>query len=371
MPSPSPLLVSLGGDRTYPIHVDPLADLPGLLGEAGVRRGSCLVVSDANVASWYLAPLRESLEGAGWTTHTRVLTPGEGTKSLAELDALYDWALGLGIDRQTPVLALGGGVVGDLTGFAAATLLRGLPLVQLPTTLVAQVDSAIGGKTGINHDAGKNLIGAFWQPRFVLADPTTLQTLPEREWTSGLAEVIKAALIADADFFDWLETHWEAVRLRDPETVVTLVRRSASIKAKIVAEDERESGRRALLNFGHTFGHAIERTAGYGTFTHGEAIALGMRAALHLSHTLQPDVSFARADALVARLPVPDGLADLSTAALIGAMQTDKKRVAGRLRFIVLDHIGQARSAGDVPQEDVAAAWAYAKNLRDSSTPAS
>jgi 3-dehydroquinate synthase len=296
-----------------------------------------------------------------------VLPPGEATKSAAHLAAVYDWALGLGIDRRTPVLALGGGVVGDLAGFAAATLLRGLPLVQLPTSLIAQVDSAIGGKTGINHAAGKNLIGAFHQPRLVLADPATLRTLPQREWTGGLAEVVKAALIADAAFFDWLESNWSGIVAREPEVVAPLVRRAAAIKAAIVAEDEREAGRRALLNFGHTFGHAIERAAGYGTFTHGEAVALGMRAALHLSHALRPDVSFRRADALVARIPVPDGLADLRTADLMQATRTDKKRRGDRIRYVVLREPGAAHVTADVPPGAVEAAWAYAKNGQDSS----
>ena len=196
--------------------------------------------------------------------------------------------------------------------------------------------------------------------------PATLQTLPAREWTSGLAEVVKAALIADADFFDWLEARWDGVIAREPDAVPQLVRRAAAVKAAIVAEDEREAGRRAFLNFGHTFGHAIERAAGYGTFTHGEAVALGMRAALHLSHALRPDVSFARADALVARLPVPDRLAEIPTSDLTAAMTTDKKRTADGLRFIVLEAVGRAHATADVTPKQVAAAWAYAKNLRDS-----
>ncbi len=364
---PSPVPVPLGGERGYTIHFGPLAYTPTLLRDAGLRLGPCLVVTDEHVAALHLEPLRESLDAAGWVPRVRVLPPGESTKSQAHLAALYDWALGIGIDRQTPVLALGGGVVGDLAGFAAATLLRGLPLVQLPTTLVAQADSAIGGKTGINHAAGKNLIGVFHQPRLVLAAPATLATLPEREWTSGLAEVVKAALIADAEFFEWLDAHGDAVLARDADVIPTLVRRAAAIKAEIVAEDEREAGRRALLNFGHTFGHAIERAVGYGTFTHGEAVALGMRAALHLSHALRPDLSFDRADAVVARLPVPAGLAEISTPDLVAAMQTDKKRQAGRLRFVVLDEVGQARVTADVTPEAVAAAWEYAKNAQDSS----
>jgi len=352
--------------RGYSILFESLSESPVRLREAGLRVGPCLLVTDDNVAAHYLAPLQATLEADGWTPHPLVVPPGEISKSADQLAAVYDWALGLGIDRQTPVLALGGGVVGDLAGFAAATLLRGLPLVQLPTSLVAQADSAIGGKTGVNHATGKNLIGAFHQPRLVLADPATLQTLPEREWTSGLAEVVKAALIADADFLGWLEAQWDAVMVRDPEPVAVLIRRAAAIKAVVVAEDEREAGRRALLNFGHTFGHAIERVAGYGSFTHGEAVALGMRAALHLSQTLHPDVSFRSADALVARIPVPDGLADLTAADLTRAMQTDKKRRDGRLRFVVLREPGAAYVTADVTSDAVEAAWDYARNAKDS-----
>ncbi len=356
----SPVGVALPHGRGYTVHFRPLADAPGLLREAGLTADRCLVVTDETVAALYLDGLRAALGGDGWTVEAHVVPPGEASKALEQLAALYDWALGLGIDRQTPVLALGGGVVGDLAGFAAATLLRGLPLVHLPTTLIAQADSAIGGKTGINHAAGKNLVGALWQPRLVLADPATLRTLPEREWTSGLAEVVKAALVADGGFADWLDAHWEDVLQREPSVVGPLVRWAAAIKAGIVAEDEREAGRRALLNFGHTFGHAIERTAGYGTFTHGEAVALGMRAALHLSRALHPDVPLGRAEALVARLPVPP-LGGVSTEALTAAMATDKKRRGGRLRLVVLEAVGQATVTADVTPEAVAAAWEAAR----------
>src|SRR5690606_15559793 len=318
-----------------------------------------------HVAVHCLGPLVEALRAARWTPHPYVLPPGEATKSAAHLGALYDWALGLGISRETPVLALGGGVVGDLAGFAAATLLRGLPLAHLPTSLVAQADSAIGGKTSINHDAGKNLIGAFHQPRLVLADPAALRTLPAREFTSGLAEVVKAALVADAGFAGWLAGRWDAVLARDPATLAPLVYHAAAVKAAIVSEDEHEAGRRAILNFGHTFGHAIERVAGYGTFTHGEAVALGMHAALALSRTLRPDADLDAAEALVARLPVPPGLHALATDDLLAAMATDKKRTVEGLRFIVLDAVGQARVVEGVTREAVAAAWEYAKNVRD------
>ncbi|HYE95282.1 MAG TPA: 3-dehydroquinate synthase, partial [Rubricoccaceae bacterium] len=316
--------------------------------------------TDTNVANLYLAPVLHTIEEAGWTPEALVLPPGEGTKSAAALALLHDWALGHGIERGHPILALGGGVIGDVTGFAAATLLRGVPLVQLPTTLVAQADAAIGGKTGINHPRGKNLIGAFHQPHFVLADPNALRTLPRREYLGGLAEVVKVALVADAAFFDWLDARWPAVLDAEPALLPEIVGRAAAVKAAIVSEDEHERGRRALLNFGHTFAHALEHATGYGPITHGEAVALGMRAALRLSAALRggdpsasipPDLS--RADALIATLPTPSLPSELTPETLLSAMASDKKRMAGRLRFVVLDQIGRSRVANDIPE-----AWA-------------
>ncbi len=358
----TPISVSLPDGRGYAIHFEDLRKAPRLMAEAGLRAGRCVVVTDAHVAASYQAPLEDALCAAGWTPKVVVLPPGEATKAPAPLQTLYDAALRWGIDRKTPVLALGGGVVGDLAGFAAATLLRGLPLVQLPTTLIAQVDSAIGGKTGINHAIGKNLIGAFHQPRLVCTDLATLATLPALEWTSGLAEVVKHALIADADFLDFLEMNWLEVLAREAAVVGEMVYRAARIKAVVVSEDEREQGRRAILNFGHTFGHAIERVAGYGQFTHGEAVALGMRAALHLSHRLHPEAPLERAHRLVRRLPVRNRLADLPVAALMEAMRFDKKIEAGTQRFVVLRRLGEAYVTAALSQIDVEAAWAFAGN---------
>lgn len=354
--------ITLSDGRSYPVVFMPLAEVAHRMREAGLRAGRCLVVTDRHVAPLYLDALNTALQAEGWQPHAFILPPGEQAKSLDQLAALYDWALPLQLDRKTPLLTLGGGVVGDLAGFAAATLLRGLPLVQLPTTLIAQVDSALGGKTGINHTTGKNLIGVFHQPALVCADLSTLHTLPEREWTSGLAEVVKHALIADEAFVVWLEAHLGLLLRRDPEATVRMVPRAAAIKAAIVSEDEREQGRRALLNFGHTFGHAIEKVAGYGVFTHGEAVALGMRAALHLSHACHPDLDLARLDALVRQLPVPNTLAALPLPALMAAMQVDKKAEVGRLRFVVLRQTGDACIASEVPLEAVEAAWQAIRN---------
>jgi len=362
--SPDRIDVRFRDGRSYPIHFRSLADTPALLSEANRSPGRCLLITDENVAAHYRSPLRTALQRAGWTPHDIVLPPGEATKSTEHLQTIYDEALAAGIDRSTPVLALGGGVVGDLAGFAAATLLRGVPLIHLPTSLVAQVDSSIGGKTGINHSAGKNLIGAFYQPDLVVADVRTTDTLPQREWTSGMAEVIKHGLIADPAFVNFLEAHITDLLLRRTDAVAEMVRRAAQVKVDVVADDEREQGRRAILNFGHTFGHAIEREAGYGVFTHGEAVAVGMRAALHLSHRLQPSLDLNRADALVRTIPVEGDPGSLSLDQLLPAMQHDKKNKGDTVRFIVLDGIGQARVIDAPPQSDLERAWDFAKSAR-------
>lgn len=360
-----PIPVTLGPDRRYAIQFRPLREVPALMKAAGLRRGRCLIVTDANVGRLYGEPLEAALLGAGWSPRTITVPPGESTKSLPHLQSIYDVALSWGIDRKTPVLALGGGVVGDLAGFAAATLLRGLPLVQVPTSLIAQVDSAIGGKTGINHVVGKNLIGAFHQPALVCADRSTLASLPEREWTSGLAEAVKHALIADVDLIGYLERHMPAILNRDTSVTDDLIYRAAAIKADVVGEDEKEAGRRAILNFGHTFGHAIERVAGYGEFTHGEAVALGMRAALYLSRCLHPDLPLERGDRLVSQIPVQGRLAALPTAQLMQAMRADKKADGKTLRFVVLRRLGEAYVTAEVQRDDVEAAWMFAKGELD------
>ena len=362
-PAPPAVHVSASG-RSYAVRFEPLATAPLHLREAGLE-GRALVVTDETVGPLHLGTLADALRADGRSVEALAVPAGEGSKSLGQLSAVYDWALGQGIDRQTPVLALGGGVVGDLAGFAAATLLRGLPLVHVPTTTIAQVDSAIGGKTGVNHAAGKNLVGAFHPPHLVLADPATLATLPDREFRSGLAEAVKHALVSDPDLADRIERDWPALTGRQPQETAALVRDAAAVKAAVVEADEREAGDRALLNFGHTFGHALEREAGYGTLAHGEAVALGMRAALHLSSSLIAGAvadrlagRFEAADRLVARLAPPPPALDRDR--LTAAMGSDKKRTAGGLRFVVLDDVGQARLASDVPAPYVRAAWDFA-----------
>jgi 3-dehydroquinate synthase len=349
-------------ERSYDVHFQSLRTLPDLLSEHGLSPGRCVLVSDENVAAHYRTPVRTALEGAGWTVKTIVLPPGEATKSAEHLHRLYDEALAWGIDRQTPVLSLGGGVIGDLAGFAAATLLRGVPLVHLPTSLLAQVDAAVGGKTAINHETGKNLIGAFYQPRFVCADPDTLDTLPMDEYTGGMAEVVKHAIIGDPALVAHLEDHLSAVFARkDREAVAATIERAVQVKATVVSADEREAGRRAILNFGHTFAHAIETVAGYGTFSHGEAVAVGMRAGLYLSHRRFPEqIPRARVDDLIRAIPVEPDPSALSFDALYEAMRADKKNEGGTIRFVVLRRLGDAEVVGTVSRAEAEQAWQFA-----------
>jgi 3-dehydroquinate synthase len=273
---------------------------------------------------------------------------------------VYDGLLQARCDRRTTLIALGGGVIGDLAGFAAATYQRGISLIQVPTTLLAQVDSSVGGKTAINHPLGKNMIGAFHQPLAVLADVETLATLPDRELRAGLAEVIKHGLIFDQGFYEWIEANMGRLLLRDPEALVHAVHRSCEIKAEVVAKDERESGLRALLNFGHTFGHAIESAKGYGAWLHGEAVATGMVMAAELSRRLgmlgETDVK--RIASLIERSGLPVAVEGIGARRFMELMSVDKKAAAGRIRFVLLERIGAAVVRADVPQDALAAVLA-------------
>jgi 3-dehydroquinate synthase len=273
-----------------------------------------------------------------------LLPDGEAHKNWNSLDAIFDFLLAQGCDRKTVLYALGGGVVGDITGFAAATYMRGVPFVQVPTTLLAQVDSSVGGKTAINHPRGKNMIGAFYQPHAVLCDLDTLRTLPAREVSAGLAEIIKYGPIADAVFFDWIERNIDKVRNREPAALSHAVQRSCEIKADVVAQDERESGLRAILNFGHTFGHAIEAGLGYGQWLHGEAVGCGMVMAADLSARLglMPHSFVARMQSLCERAGLPVRGPDLGADRYIELMQIDKKAEGGQMRFVLIDGLGNA-----------------------------
>ena len=343
-------------DRSYRIYFQSHTDLPTLMQESGLPPSKLGLVTDDNVAPHYLAAIENALSEAGYSVRSEILPAGETTKSLENLSRLFDRFLGF-VNRKTPLIALGGGVIGDLTGFAAASLLRGVPFIQVPTTLMAQVDSSIGGKTGINHAVGKNLLGAFHQPKLVLCDFEALKSLPVREWYSGLAEVVKHAFIYDDRLFDDLKTHWDAVLNRNFDVIAPIIRRSVEIKGEVVMADETEQNLRAILNFGHTFGHAIEQVTGYQTLLHGEAVIHGMVAALHLSRALKPDFDPQPALDLLAKVPVSPLPAGLSEDDLMTAMQSDKKADATSIRFIVLNLIRAANIVRNVPESLLRAAW--------------
>lgn len=340
-------------ERSYPIHIGKgVLTQPDLI-LSHLPKKRVAIVSNTTVAPLYLKNLSAMLESHGIASVPIVLPDGEAYKNWETLNLIFDALLANRCERSTPIIALGGGVVGDLTGFAAATYLRGVPFIQIPTTLLAQVDSSVGGKTGINHPLGKNMIGAFYQPRVVLADTTTLDTLPERELRAGIAEIIKYGLIRDPIFFEWLESNMPGLLARDAVILTDAVQRSCAHKAEIVAADERESGARALLNLGHTFGHAIENAMGYGTWLHGEAVAAGTILAAELSRRMhmisEVDVERIRKLYLQAGLPVT--APDLGPERYIHLMGLDKKVESGKMRFVLLKRIGEAMVHSDVPAE--------------------
>ncbi len=341
------------GERAYCIHVGPGLLRRGELLADCLPGGDVLLVSNETVAPFYLETARTTLLGSGRRVETLVLPDGEVHKTLASFGRVVDALASGRFHRDCCVAALGGGVIGDLAGFAAASYQRGVALLQLPTTLLAQVDSSVGGKTAVNHPVGKNLIGAFHQPVGVLADTDTLATLPPREYAAGLAEVIKYGLILDAEFLDWLEHHMPALLERAPAPLAEAIVRSCELKARVVVEDEREHGRRALLNLGHTFGHAIEALAGYGEWLHGEAVAAGMVMAAETSHRLGwlDEASLARVRRLVAAAGLPVAAPHFAPEAMLAAMGMDKKVIGGRLRLVLLEALGRAVVVSDVPRE--------------------
>ena len=334
------------GDRSYPIVIGRgLLDGEFDLSEF-VRGTDCLVVSNETVAPLYYEKLLPNL--AGCDVSSVNLPDGEAHKTVPTMQTIIDRLAEAGANRDTTVLALGGGVVGDIAGFAAACYMRGVNFIQVPTTLLAQVDSSVGGKTGVNHEKGKNLVGAFHQPQVVLIDTATLETLPDRELKAGLAEVIKYGAICDAEFFSWLEANMTGLLQRDPEVLAHAIHRSCELKAEVVAEDEREAGRRAILNFGHTFGHAIEHCQGYGEWLHGEAVAAGMVMAARLSGIPGNDVE--RLANLIASAGLPVEPPPIAPEDWTGAMGLDKKVQSKRLRFVLLDAIGDSHVTADYDQ---------------------
>jgi 3-dehydroquinate synthase len=355
-PHETRVAVSLG-ERSYDIVIG-----PGLLARAGefVRllklgtRG--VIITDANVAVLHADVLQRALSDAGFETELLSVPAGETSKSLRQINRIFEKLPVMRLDRHSFVIALGGGVVGDLAGFIAATYLRGLALIQVPTSLLAQVDSSVGGKVGVNLPQGKNMVGAFYQPRIVLADTDTLRTLPERELRAGFAEVIKHGAIADAEFFAWLEQNYALVLKLDAEAVAHAVRRCCEIKSDVVSRDEREAGLRAILNFGHTVGHAMEALTEYVGLLHGEAIAIGMCCAGFLSvkraGLSQNDA--ARLKSLIAAVGLPTRPGErLSADQLFATMRLDKKAAGGKLRFVLLKRLGEAVLSNAITDDDV------------------
>jgi len=340
------------GERTYPIAIGPglLADPAALVRHVGGHKAA--IVTNTTVAPLYLERVAAPLRAAGKEVVEIVLPDGEEHKQWGSLMAVFDALLANKCDRKTTLIALGGGVIGDLTGFAAASYMRGVPFVQIPTTLLAQVDSSVGGKTGINHPLGKNMIGAFYQPRAVLADTSTLDTLPARELSAGLAEVIKHGAILDGEFFDWIEANIARLVAREPDALAHAIARSCEIKADVVRKDEREGGLRAVLNFGHTFGHAIEAGLGYGAWLHGEAVGCGMVMAADLSQRLGliDAASVERLRKLVQAAGLPVVAPDLGAERWIELMEVDKKNEGGAIKFILLKPLGSP-SIASAPQE--------------------
>jgi len=352
------LAVNLGS-RSYPIHMG-----AGLLARAGELLAPVLdaskigIVTNPTVRELYLKPLETTLRARGLEVASVLVPDGEEHKSLSSLATIYDQLIAQRFERNSVLIALGGGVVGDLTGFAAATFLRGIPYIQIPTTLLAQVDSSVGGKTGVNHRAGKNLIGAFYQPRAVLIDVEVLATLPRREFLAGMAEVIKYGIIADSKLFALLEEKIELVVASDQDLLIEIIASSCADKAKVVENDEREEDNRAVLNFGHTVGHALEALTGYQQFLHGEAVAIGMVQATKISRVLGfcDDASFRRIHQLIARTGLPAELpAGLDLAALAANIEIDKKSSGGKVKFVCCVGIGATRFHWLSPQEIVRA----------------
>lgn len=354
------LTVALGS-RSYPIHIGiDLLNQPELI-ISHLQQKRVAIVTNTTIAPLYLEKLTAGLTAQGVVVVPIILPDGEAYKTWETLNLIFDALLQHRCERKTTLIALGGGVIGDLTGFAAASYLRGVPFIQIPTTLLAQVDSSVGGKTGINHPLGKNMIGAFYQPQLVLADTATLATLPARELSAGLAEVIKYGLIYDAEFFVWLEDNIAKLRALDEVSIAYAVHRSCEIKAEVVSQDERESGMRALLNLGHTFGHAIESGMGYGNWLHGEAVAAGTVLAADVSQRmgLLKTSQVERIRALYRNAGLPDTAPDLGATRYMDYMGLDKKVEGGRIRFVLLNGIGTAFVSADVPETDLIAALTH------------
>ncbi|MCC6491990.1 MAG: 3-dehydroquinate synthase [Pirellulales bacterium] len=349
-------------ERGYDVEIGSgtLAGLPEFLRQRTDSEHAALI-TDATVDDLYADQLGDALVADGWEVNVLVCEPGETSKSAEVADDLWNALLAEGADRQSIVLAVGGGVVGDLAGFVAATFARGLEFFQVPTTLLAQVDSSVGGKVGVNLPGAKNMVGAFWQPRGVLVDVAVLDSLPQREYRAGLAEVVKYGVILDEAFFAYLEQHVDAINGKDPAALARIVERCCRLKADVVEQDEREtSGLRAVLNYGHTYGHAFEALGNYEELLHGEAVAAGMRCAARLAARLGriDQATVARQDALLDALHLTTAVPEVDGQELMRLMYRDKKTAAGRLRFILPTRIGHVELVGDIPEQEILAALA-------------
>jgi 3-dehydroquinate synthase len=349
------------GDRSYNILIGAgiLDRIGALCSEVGLK-GNCLIITDENVGGLYAETVFQSLEKAGYSVSIVTMPPGEPTKCGENVFALQSECVKAGLDRHSFIVALGGGVIGDLAGFVAATYLRGIDFVQVPTSLLSMVDSSVGGKTGVNIPEGKNLVGAFYQPRMVLADLDTLKTLPPREYAAGLAEVVKYGIIYDAEFFQTLEENIEGLAdVNNSELLAKMVGRSCEVKADVVAQDEREGGLRAILNFGHTVGHAIENVAGYGQYVHGEAVAIGSvyaaRASAERTGLSQSEVE--RIENIFQALELPVTAPGLEWSALREALSVDKKTVGGMPKFVLVSEIGTSSIGNEIPEDLMETLW--------------
>jgi 3-dehydroquinate synthase len=349
------------GERSYEIHIGAgVLDRLGELCAAAGLKGKCLIITDENVGGHYAKTAHESLEKVGFSACLATLPPGEQTKCGDQVFELYSRCIECGLDRHSFIVALGGGVVGDLAGYVAATYLRGIPFVQVPTSLLAMVDSSVGGKTGINLPEGKNLVGAFYQPELVLADLHTLKTLADREYRAGLAEVVKYGIIYDAPFFQLLEEVIVELRnVGNVELLAKVVGRCCEIKADVVAQDEREGGLRAILNFGHTVGHALEKVAGYGEYVHGEGVSIGSifaaRASVELTELSQSECD--QIETIFKALELPAQAPGYKWADLRAALAVDKKTVAGMPKFVLVSEIGKSSIGNEVPEEMMEKLW--------------
>ncbi|SDE84431.1 3-dehydroquinate synthase [Sporomusa acidovorans] len=339
-------------EHSYTIHINPcgihqVGELMNTL-PLGKR---VLIVTDENVAPLYADQLADSLKAAGFNSAVIIVEPGESSKSLATADKVFTEAIARGLDRKSPIIALGGGVVGDLAGFVAASYLRGVPLIQVPTSLLAQVDSSVGGKTAVNHKLGKNLIGAFYQPSLVVIDPQVLTSLDDRQLKAGLAEVVKYGVIVDYDLFNYLQNNSAALLARDPAVLTAVISRCCQLKAGVVAQDERETSLRMILNFGHTIGHAVEAEGGYSKYNHGEAVAIGMHGAALISQKLgfcgQADVEALQA--LLKRLGLPLAAPNYQPEKMLHYLRRDKKVVSGRINWVLMKAIGRVEITTEVP----------------------